>query len=639
MRKLYYLSYFFFIAGSLSPVQAAQDTTIPPVIVSANKGQHDSLTNSPKTIITRQEMAATGVTSLTQALQQLGGLQLQDETSTGSQVLLSMRGFGSNANSNTLMLVNGIPITNPDLALPDLNNIPIQEIEYVEIISGSESVLYGDQAVGGTINIVTRQQSKEKWELSCAAGSYNQRTCYGLLNQNFKQLNIGLGLTNNHTDNYRDHNDYDQTLLSGKVDYPYQTGQLQFDYNITNERMQYPGSLTAAQVAQNRRQSANNTDFFKDWNGAYHLKLQQRLSSLWQLESDFFRREMHGSGVLISSPFTQSRLIHYFKPQIKGTLGRAIWISGLDIENDQYHLASLFGTTQDSQQKYGVFSVLRFPVLPRIFLSIGARGAEQKNSLQSFANINSLNRAMATTLGMTFEYNPNTKFYLRRAESFRFPKADENASTAIGVNGLKTQRGVSYETGVTWEWQKTMSHLSIYQLNLKDEIAFDPTQTPLQPFGINKNLDPTVRRGFSVSEKYQATDWISLGGQYNYVNARFDSGINSGKRIPLVAENIFHAGVNIKMTPHWNLYTEAVFTGSEYADSDDANVAGKMGGYTFYNLNLRYSYRQFTASLRVNNLFNKYYYFYTVYIPTMQSEFFYPAPGRNFLLTVKYAFV
>lgn len=618
--------------------QAAQDIAIPPVVVSASKGPHESLTNSPKTIITQEEIAATGVNSLPQALQELGGIQLQDETGTSSQVLLSMRGFGSNANSNTLMLVNGIPITNPDLALPDLNSIPLQEIEYIEIISGSESVLYGDQAVGGTINIVTRQQTKEHGQVSCVTGSYHQRTCYGIGNHHFKQWDVGMGLTNNHTDNYREHNQYDQTLLSGNLEYPYQTGRMAFNYHITHERMQYPGALTAAQVIQNRRQAANDTDFFKDWNGFYHLKWQQQFSSSWQLETDLFRREMHGNGVL-TAPFTQSRVIHFFKPEIKGTLGDVIMRSGLDLEKDEYHLASVFGTTQDSQQKYGIFSLVRVPVFRRIFLSFGARAAEQKNTLQSFSLINSLNRAVATTFGVTFEYDPSIKFYLRRAENFRFPKADENASTAIGVNGLKTQRGVSYEAGTTWTRNHSVSQLSIYQLNLKDEIAFDPTQTPLQPFGVNKNLDPTVRRGLSLAENYQVTERISLGGQYNYVNARFSGGIYSGNRIPLVAENIMHLGMNIKLLSHWNLYTEAIFTGNEYPDSDDANVAGKMGAYTLYNFNLRYVYHSFTASFRVNNVFNKYYYFYTVYVPMTESEFFYPAPGRSFLLTLKYAFV
>ena len=74
------------------------------------------------------------------------------------------------------------------------------------------------------------------------------------------------------------------------------------------------------------------------------------------------------------------------------------------------------------------------------------------------------------------------------------------------------------------------------------------------------------------------------------------------------------------------------------AATDDANIAGKNGGYTTYNFNLGYRLKNLSASLRVNNIFNQYYYFYTVYQTSMLSEFFYPAPGRNFTLNLKYTF-
>src|SRR5205085_9685425 len=114
-------------------------------------------------------------------------------------------------------------------------------------------------------------------------------------------------------------------------------------------------------------------------------------------------------------------------------------------------------------------------------------------------------------------------FYLRRAGNFRFPKADENSFIAPGVTSLRTQRGVSYETGMRFlnddfEWK-----LGLYQLNLRDEIAFDPTQTPQTPFGSNENLDPTIRRGITLSGKDNITSKISIGGQYNYVDARFQN--------------------------------------------------------------------------------------------------------------------
>jgi iron complex outermembrane receptor protein len=230
----------------------------------------------------------------------------------------------------------------------------------------------------------------------------------------------------------------------------------------------------------------------------------------------------------------------------------------------------------------------------------------------------------------------NISAYVRRAGSFRFPKADENASASPVVNGLKTQQGVSYETGLECHWRKTVTRFSLYQLNLKDEITFDPNQTPKDPFGTNRNFDPTVRKGFSISEKIPITEKISLGSQYNLINARFQSGPNAGNRIPLVAESNLEANLNYQLSGHWTMFIEAIYTGNQFAANDDANIVGALGGYTFYNMNVKYEYKSLTTSFRVNNITNKYYYFYSVFNIYNKTESFYPAPGVNALLTISY---
>lgn len=629
---------FFFISLSASAnLVSKHSTVIPSVIVMAARKASPSFTSGPKSIITREQIATTGMTTLAQTLQNLGGVQIQDTSGNGSQVMLSMRGFGANASSNTLVLVNGIPITNPDMAPPDLNSIPLPEIEYIEIISGSESVLYGDQAVGGIINIITRNHANENIELSCSAGSYNQHHCIASLHRQMSLIDFNLNLASNHTDNYRQHNNYDQNLLSGEIDYTHQSGSLRFDYSIANEKMLYPGALTKNQVNANRRQASNDTDFFKDWNGLYHFQFQQNINTTWRLTTDLSRRDMHGNGVLFS-PFTQSRTSNFFRPQIDGSLGKVRINTGIDLQTDQYELNSLFGVTKDSLQKYGIYFITNTTVNQRLAFSIGARGALQNSSLKSSTPIATVNRATASTIGATFLLTPEIKFYLRRAESFRFPKADENASTPPGVNGLRTQRGAAYETGAEISKEKYSGKIEIYQLNLEDEITFDPTQTIQRPFGTNRNLDPTVRHGMSISGKKSIAANFTIDAQYNYVNARFQSGPNSGNRIPLVSENIMRAGINYQFASHWNIYPEFIYTGNQFAANDDANIAGKIGGYTIYNFNLRYVYSHFTASLHFNNIFNKNYYFYTVYQPSMPSESFYPAPDRNLTLTMNYSF-
>lgn len=622
-------------------VQAATNLgtpiNIPNVIVKAIK-PHYSLTSAPKMTITRAQMNRAGITNVAQALQNLAGVQLHDAVGSGASASISLRGFGENATSNTLFLVNGIPITNPDMAGPNLNTIPLYAIEVIEVIAGSESVLYGDQAVGGVVNIITRGSAAEKAELACSVGSYDARYCYATVFNHYRNLQYNLAVSTNHTDNYRAHNQYDQNFLLARFDYLYATGKVSFDMNVGDENMQYPGALNAAQVRQNRRQSSNNTDFFKDSNVLFHLKHLQMLTDRLQLETDIVQRGMHGHGVLFS-PFTQSRMIYFVKPQLKLNLPQAILRAGVDAQSDQYRLNSQFGLNENKQQKYSIFTLGQYAYSENLLLTAGVRLAQQNSHLQSFTVNNNLNRAIATTLGGSLQVRPDLTIYLRRAENFRFPKADENANSGVGIKGLRTQRGVSYETGIALQRDRYHAAANFYLLNLRDEIAFDPTQTPQQPFGANRNLAPTARQGFSLSGKYHLMPQLAIDGQYNYVNARFSHGPNTNNRIPLVAENILRSGLDFRLNENWRFYAEAIYTGNQFPANDDANISGAIGGYTIYNFNIRYQQKNLQASLHFNNIFNKDYYFYTVYRQSTNNQFFYPAPERNITLTVKYLFL
>ncbi|OGT38911.1 MAG: hypothetical protein A3F12_01875 [Gammaproteobacteria bacterium RIFCSPHIGHO2_12_FULL_38_14] len=370
--------------------QTEKNHTIPPVIVKAQKQNFEI--NDQKIIITHEQISTSGTTTLANVLQNLGGVQLQDITGNGSQVALSMRGFGVNSSSNTLLLINGIPITNPDLAPPDLNAIPLQEIKSIEIIAGSESVLYGDQAVGGVVNIITQQETIKKMFFVCDAGSFSTKNCSFTFNNQAGHLGYHFNLLSEKTNNYREHNDYTQNLFSGQLNYPYSRGKVSLDYHIANEFMQYPGALTEQQVHENRRQASNNTDFFRDNNYYLHLHQTQHFDNHWQLTTDISTRNMQGNGVLFS-PFTQSRTTYFIRPTLKKSLNDTNFLYGIDLEKDRYQLNSAFGLNKDSQEKYGLFGMLNVPFKEKIIFYGGLRGALQHNHLVTNTTSYPVNRA------------------------------------------------------------------------------------------------------------------------------------------------------------------------------------------------------------------------------------------------------
>jgi len=625
---------FYCLLLSVSSAHSAAVKQRIPDVVSKRPTLKTSFSGGIRHVITQQKIAASGATSVAEVLRSSGEMQLHDASGTGSQASVSMRGFGANASSNSLILLNGIPLTNPDLMPPDLNTIPLENISEIQIVAGSESVLYGDQAVGGVINLITDHSQDQTLRLQCGAGSYHYRECHARLVNHYRLLNYQLGLMAQSTDNYRVHNHYLNETFSGSALYEKQADRLILDYKFTRENMQYPGALTAAQVFQNRRQANNNTDFFKDNNQYLHAQHKHTLSSAWSFMTDIFLDSMDGNGVL-SAPFTQSRQGVYLKPALSYKSDNYQVKSGLDIKFDKYHLGSAFGLTDNLQKQGGMFALLNTPLTKKLTLAMGARGAAQSTQLITQLNAYALNRAFASTLGINYRLSDTSSLYLRRAGSFRFPKAEENTA---GFQPLRTQRGTSYESGISYEKADKLLHFAVYQLYLRDEIAFDPLQTPQNPFGSNQNLAPTTRTGTSLSLKSELMKHLSADTQLNYVNARFQSGVDAGNRIPLVADFIARGGLLYQLHANWQLYAEAIFTGNEFAANDNANVTRRQGGYMTYNFNLRYHHKELSASLHINNIFNQYYYLYTVYQTGINTEYFYPAPDRNVMLTINYTF-
>lgn len=613
-------------------IQASDDDTI--TIIAPQKPTSTSI-NGAKTIINDKQISVRGFTSLAQTLQQSGRLQLTDTSGSGSQASISLRGFGSNADSNSLILINGIPVTNPDLAPINLNIIPLQDISRVVISAGTESVLYGDQAVGGVVNIYTNDTNPDTTRLSCQSGSFNQYGCNMSFSNTLESNYLHMTANTTHTDNYRDHNNYDQQHATVTFNYPHERGDIRTDINILNENLQYPGALTSNQVRNDRRQASNSNDYFKDINGNIQIIAHQQVGDNSTIETAAAHRQMNGNGVLYSE-FTQSRSSDYFKPSIKINFDHVNFISGLDYQHDQYQLNSLYGKTESIQQKYGVFTSNTIPWLNSNAFTLGLRAAEQSSNLASFTSDTQLNRALATEIGYQFTASPEMSFYAKRATSFRFPKADENASTTPQSGGLRTQRGISYESGFKFNRDKQQVMIDIYQLSLKDEIAFDPLQTPQTPFGSNQNLSPTQRRGISISGNTDINSYLSADAQYNIVSAQFIGGTYAGNHIPLVANNLMHAGMQFNYTDNWHAYLEANHTGSQYAANDFTNQSGSLGGYTTYAASLQYQRKAVTATLRADNLTNKEYYFYSVVQQGSEDTFFYPAPTRSVMLSVDY---
>ena len=117
------------------------------------------ITGASNSVITAEDIARSPGTTIQDVLSREAGVQTWSTTGgkNGATTTVDLRGFGATASSNTLFLLNGRRLNDIDLLGVDLSTIPRDSIERIEITRGnSGAVLYGDGAVGGVINIITK---------------------------------------------------------------------------------------------------------------------------------------------------------------------------------------------------------------------------------------------------------------------------------------------------------------------------------------------------------------------------------------------------------------------------------------------------------------------------------------------------
>jgi len=130
-----------------------------------------------------------------------------------------------------------------DLSSVDFSVIPLQSIERIEIMRNSGAVLYGDGAVGGTINIITRRSERSGTSgfFKAGAGNLNTKQVDAHVSHNSGPLAMFLGAHGSWSDGYRDHNDLDQRSINSDIRYSRDNGEIFLKLNGYDQELDLPG--------------------------------------------------------------------------------------------------------------------------------------------------------------------------------------------------------------------------------------------------------------------------------------------------------------------------------------------------------------------------------------------------------------
>lgn len=615
---------------------------IEEVVVTATRTEEEiEKISSNVTVITQEDIKKSIATTVQDLLRNEEGLIIRDFYGTGTKSTVDMRGFAKGV--NTVILIDGRKINEIDLSGVDWNTIPLENVERIEIVRGTGSILYGDNAMAGVINIITKSgtEKKPELELDVRAESYKGNTEYLSVKGVTGRLSYFLFFKHRETDGYRDNSEFNTNDINAKIGANL-TDTISIDaaagYHKDNQG--YPGTLTESQVNVNRRQTLTPNDGADYEQYFYDLKTDLALTKLGEMEFGYsFNNREFDSG-FSGGNIKRDTDTNGFKVKLTSDKSffthKNLLITGIDLYTSSVdNTSSFFGSTTFSditKRELGMYLQDEFSINSKVSLSLGYRYADTtfKDTVSGLMSGSAKQtfRENATKIGFTYNYAKGSKGFVSYSMGYRLPTTDELFAFDGTIVDLSSERSNTYEVGIVHSFSNTLeTRLTLYNMDIKDELFFNPAGGTFG-FGANENLDKTRHLGAEFGFSARLTSFISLFGNWTYTEATFESGPYNGKTIPLIPRHSINMGTDIKLNDPFLLALKGNWVGERFFDADVGNASDKLDSYLTVDSKLSYKYKKITAYIGINNIFNEKYSEYGVL--TAAVKYFYPTPERNY---------
>lgn len=620
---------------------------------------NDSISNSTRniTVITSDEFKMKGIKTVAEALKSVPGITTR--TMSGSEAIFDIRGQGDTASSNTILLLDGIPINTIDLSIPMTSNIPIDTIKRIEVIPGGGSVLYGDGSIGGIINIITNgtENTKNSGSLLAETSSYNSfRTNLKYNTKLNDRFLFNIDYTYNKNGGHRDNFEEILNSFSTNGVYLLDNGKIDFKASYSEKKFKLPGWLSEEEVSKNRKQSSDTSSQGEgdtkiyNYNLNYSSKISEKLefinlfgykeSNYSSNNKQYFPPEFGSTGSWYYWKYYYDTTQLYIKPHLKYSYGKNNLLTfGIDYNNGTTDItkSEMTPTGKRKKDSMGGFVSNTF-YLGNFQFSQGVRYEETemdyKKSLTKEEDSAHLYNT-AFEVGASYLFSETGTLFINYTSAFRTPNTDE---LALWLGDIKSQESQTYEIGFKNSFANTFISLSGYYKISDNEILYLPDYSLNGGWGSNLNLDGRSERigGELLMEHY--FDKLALRESYSYVAPKITSGSFKDKEFAGVPRTKITIGGTYSINDKINLNTDFNYLSNSYASGDFNNVAGKTNSYTTVDLSINYKFQNdFELYGGINNIFNKKYNEYIAY-DSWVGLGFYPAKGRNFFLGAKKTF-
>lgn len=614
-RKRHKLALMSALAGVLltaSPIYAAtpednsQQFDLDTIVVTATKTAKN-IKDVPASIsvITADDLAKANIKTLDQALQYVPGMYVKESQGMmGTKI--SLRGM---TQSQVLVLMDGIPLNNGYAGGANWGNIPIAMIERVEVLKGSFSSLYGSNAMGGVINIITKTDAKPQ---TIVTGGFGEN---GTTTSSF--------FTSGQSDNKKFQYviSYDKRDVDGYVNQPEQlpggnrygkfatknenTGiKLMYDFSegerlsiLRTESNYTYGYYDGGKDKGQRKLELTGINYEKKLNDTTELKVhlgEQNYKKYWQITN--------GSAFSSTPVKTKEADISLNWAVDKKNL-LTFGVATREDEGSQYSKAGKLTATATAKTN-AVYLQDEITMNPKSTLYLGARYDEWKTS-DTIKNGKTLADRNISNVSpkASFHYKADDKvtLYASAGKAFNSPTINKvvfDYNDIQANSDLEPEEMTSYEIGVSWSASpKTTTKLALFRNDVN--LIYQGTNRWQQGDAEIKGFEVEVNHKFSP----ELTGFIN----YSYNDAKFTDNPNgyTGNRVPTVPKNTVAFGCTYAKDK-WTTNLLGRYIGTAYEDEE--NTYGFMSHFVA-DAKFNYAMSKNTSlALSIDNIFDRNYY-------------------------------
>jgi outer membrane cobalamin receptor len=507
---------------------------LEPIVVTATR-YPEYLKNIPAfaTVVTKENLRLTNSLSLSDGLKNVSGIDVKSTGGFGQVSTLSLRGSSA---SQVLVLLDGRPLNYINTGIFNLSDFPTEQVERIEIVRGPLSSLYGANALGGVVNIISPIPQKTKASGSLSFGTFNTQAYSLSLSGNYKKFKLSWGGERKSSDNDRENSDfYNFTTHTKLFFFPSSKTNGEIFLNAQNDRMGVPGVVPDPDHTPKYgdREVTSLFDRQKDRNYSLDLTfnfapqpkkifsaklyLDRRkmnyhtvydnydptyFNSVKTIEDDTYKTKTEGGFVQYSLPIFTTNTITFGWDFRKDELD-----AGQNIHYAPDSVTSLSDTLifwRPETKTLGFWGTGNFNFNNRWTFQVGMRLDD--HSLYP--------SEVSPNLGLIYHVNSNKSIKLSWGKAYKAPTFNDLFWPYGGNLNLKPEKGYAFETSFNSSTNKVSAQISLFYKRVKNLIVWLPLgkNGQWQPFNVDKykgrgvemNLDWKLDKGTNLSVNYTA---------------------------------------------------------------------------------------------------------------------------------------